>query len=440
MTRETRVAERQGKECRVLGAACRGHRPSSPCVAPWRLVLPVTLSVALGSCSGEARAGAEYTVRDSLGIEIVENISGSWTTETGWTLSREPAVDVGVLDGAPEYQLFRARDAQRLADGRIAVVNAGTNEIRLFDANGTYLKTVGRKGSGPGEFEGLGLLRLIPGDSLLAFDFALNRASVFDSEGNFGRSYSVVPSTGGGVGFAVDAFADGTLIIKAPQIFQGGFSEGLQRLDEDHYTISTSGEFLDSVGTFLGAEQYIETSRSGDNFSVFLSPRPFGRSTVLAARDEGFCFGSSDTYEIRCFASDGSLVQIIRRPLANRPVTAADVDDLKQQQLADTDDDNARRRIERLFSSVPIPETMPAYDGLEIDAGGNIWVREYSWADDAERHWTVFDASGRMLGDIALPPSFGIRQIGDDFVLGVWRDELDVEHVRLYHLVKPEGE
>jgi hypothetical protein len=27
--------------------------------------------------------------------------------------------------------------------------------------------------------------------------------------------------------------------------------------------------------------------------------------------------------------------------------------------------------------------------------------------------------------------------IGPDFVLGVWRDDLDVEHARLYELIKP---
>jgi hypothetical protein len=29
-----------------------------------------------------------------------------------------------------------------------------------------------------------------------------------------------------------------------------------------------------------------------------------------------------------------------------------------------------------------------------------------------------------------------VQQIGGDFVLGVWRDELDVEYVRLYQLIK----
>ncbi|MGD8727966.1 MAG: hypothetical protein PVH40_09990, partial [Gemmatimonadales bacterium] len=242
-----------------------------------------------------------------------------------------------------------------------------------------------------------------------------------------------------GYGFAVGAFSDGTLIIKSPLIFQSGFEEGLQRRDEDHYTISTDGEFLDDVGTFPGQESYIETARDGDNFMVAVRTPPFGRAPVFAAHGMQFCIGTSDAYDIRCFESDGTLTRIIRRGRGNRPVTAADVDGLKQQQLNTADDDNERRSIERLFSETPIPETMPAYDALEIDDAGNLWVREYSWADGVRREWTVFDAAGHMLGTVTTPANFGITQIGTDFLLGVWEDELEVEHVRAYELIKPVG-
>ncbi len=429
----------QSEMYRVQGAGCSGHRPPSPSIALHRLLLPAVLLVAVWGCSGEASAGAEYTVRDSLGIEIVENVSGSWTDDTRWRLASEPVVDIGVLEGAPEYQLFRARDVRRMASGRIVVANAGTNEIRFFDSDGIHLRTVGREGNGPGEFEGLGILRPYPGDSLLAYDFSLTRASVFDAEGEFGRSYRVIPPTEGGFGFAVDAFSNGTLIIKSPQIFQGGFSDGLQRRDEDHYTISVTGEFLDSVGVFPGPEQFIQTARDGDNFMVSVTTPPFGRTTVLVAHGMQFCFGSSDTYEIRCFQDDGTLVRIVRRVLPNRTVTPADVERLKQQELAEQEDDNSRRATERRFEEMPVAETMPAYDGLEIDAAGNMWIREYSWIEGAERRWTVFDSTGRMLGDVMLPPGFTVRQIGEDFLLGIWRDDLDVEHVRQYELIKPEG-
>jgi len=395
------------------------------------------LLLAAAACATDAGAGAEYTMVDSAGVTVVTNVSGSWTEATAWRVAAEPTVDIGVLEGEPEYQLFRARDALRLSDGRIVVANAGTNELRFFDAQGIHVRTVGRQGNGPGEFEGLGIVRPFPGDSLLAYDFNLTRASVFDSHGTFGRSYRVVPPTEGGFGFAVDALSDGTLIVRSPLMFQGGMSEGAQRRDEDYYTISAAGEFLDSVGTFPGGESFVETARDGNNFMVMLTQPPFGLTSVLAAHDMQVCFGSGDTYEVRCFLSDGTLTRIVRLDLPPRAVTPADVEGYKQQELAEAEDDNARRRLESRFGEMPVRGTMPPYDDIEIDAAGNFWVREYAWQSGIERRWTVFDQEGRMLGDVTTPADFRITQIGEDFMLGVWRDDLDVEHVRMYELIKP---
>jgi hypothetical protein len=398
------------------------------------LMLSVALA-AFAACGDSGSAGGGFIVRDSAGVSIAENAGdGEWGGRETWHVSKAPLVDIGVLEGAPEYQLFQVRSALRLADGRIVVANA--SELRFFDADGTYLRTAGQQGSGPGEFEGVGLLKHYPGDSLLAYDFQLTRASVFDNNGEFGRSYRVIPPTEGGFGFAVDVFADGTLIIKSPQLFQGGFSEGLQRRDEDHYTIATTGGFLDSVGTFPGPEQFIETARDGDNFMVSVTQPPFGRTTVLAAHGRQFCVGWSDVYEIQCHGADGTLERIIRRDLPNASVTSSALERYREQELADQEDDNARRDAQRRFSEMPVAETMPAYDDLQIDAAGHVWIRAYAWDDEAERRWAVFDPAGRLLGDVLLPPNFGVTQIGTDFVLGVWRDDLEVEHVRLYELIR----
>jgi hypothetical protein len=51
--------------------------------------------------------------------------------------------------------------------------------------------------------------------------------------------------------------------------------------------------------------------------------------------------------------------------------------------------------------------------------------------------WTVFDREHRMLGTVTTPPRFIVSWIGEDLVLGIWRDEFDVEYVRGYELIKP---
>lgn len=70
------------------------------------------------------------------------------------------------------------------------------------------------------------------------------------------------------------------------------------------------------------------------------------------------------------------------------------------------------------------------------DRVGNLWVAEYRVLDEPSR-WQIFDPSGRWLGELTLPDGGRITEIGDDYVLGVWRDEAEVETVRLYGLRKP---
>jgi hypothetical protein len=51
----------------------------------------------------------------------------------------------------------------------------------------------------------------------------------------------------------------------------------------------------------------------------------------------------------------------------------------------------------------------------------------------------VFDRDGRYLGTVETPAGFYVHQIGADFVLGRWLDELDVEYVSMHRLEKPAG-
>ena len=72
-----------------------------------------------------------------------------------------------------------------------------------------------------------------------------------------------------------------------------------------------------------------------------------------------------------------------------------------------------------------------------MDAKGNLWVQEYETRDESEPQWSVFDTEGVLQGTLSVPTGVTLTDIGDDYVLGHWRDDLDVEHVRMYALVKP---
>jgi hypothetical protein len=71
-----------------------------------------------------------------------------------------------------------------------------------------------------------------------------------------------------------------------------------------------------------------------------------------------------------------------------------------------------------------------------VDPEGNVWCRQYRFRYEADRTWAVFDADGRWLAPVEMPPGLHVRRFGPGWMLGVTRDELDVERVRIHRIVK----
>ena len=379
------------------------------------------LIAAVIACSGDA-PDTGVVVRDSSGITIVENTAPVWPEGHGWRVAQESSLTIGVLEGPEEYQLFRVRSAIRLDDGRIVVANGGSSELRFYDASGTLLTSVGGEGEGPGEFgRFMGAIWRAEGDSLVIYDYTNGmRLSVFDRNGTFGRAFRLeLPSTS--IPLA-DALIWGNTVVSRSGIYaDGGRADGLRRDSALYCTHDMDGTVFDTLGRFPGSELYAQSM--GEGTSVATS-RPFGRQPQSAATAEYWYFGSGDRYEIRAYGRSGALARLIRRDVANRPVSQAQMEDIRVRAPG------ARRDI-------PIPETMPAYGRMLGDADGNMWVQEYRVAGEPER-WAVLDPDGRFLGIVEMPAPGRVTEIGSDYVLGVWTDDMDVEQVRLYALSKNE--
>ncbi len=387
----------------------------------------VALALILAACAGGEGGGPAFTERDSAGVTIVENLRGSWSEDQSWRLSPEPIVDIGVLEGEDVYQLFQVGGATLLDDGRIVVANGGTGELRYYDGDGRFLKAVGRKGEGPGEFESMGSPILV-GDSIFVWDFRLRRMSVLDREGGFGRSFRVE----GALTVPAGTFSDGSFLFTAGLTFRPSEIAAVVRDTALYAHVGREGEVLDSIGRFPSIEFYM----LGTDQRAAATSLPFGRRTYAAVHGQTAYLGSSDSYEILRYAVDGRLEGIVRVGHEHSPVTQGDIEREKADRLGDADD-NWRRTLERMFAEMPIPSTMPAFDGLETDALGNLWVREAVRPGAPDAVWTVFDTGGRIRGTALTPADLSVVEIGTDYLLGTWRDELDVEHVQLYALIKP---
>lgn len=398
---------------------------------PLAYAIALALPLALTACGAGERA-ATPVVRDSAGITIVENAAPVWPEDGGWRVAAEPDVDIGVFEGEEAYQLYRVEDATRLSDGTIVVANRGTNELRYYDVDGRYLTSAGREGGGPGEFRFLSELYPWPGDTVVVGDGGQRRLSWFDAQGRFLRSVEVATPAG--------ILANGTLIHQQSVPLEGRPQNGYSRRPAYLVHTAVDGEVLDTLGQVPGTEIYLYVRSSSDDVvEVSLTWTPFGRRQYVAVAEDRVYAGAGDRYEIEVYRPGRGLARLIRRLTPNPPVDDAAIERLRQHRLAGVDDAEARRRIEQSLADVDFPETMPAYGPLQVDALGNLWVEMYHEYRDPQENssWSVFDPEGRWLGVVETPAGLEIQEIGADYILGVWRDELDVEHVRLYGLLKP---
>jgi hypothetical protein len=393
----------------------------------------LTLVLVLSACGPENGSNTAI-VSDSAGVQIVDNTEYLWPDGQGWRLSEQPLLDIGVLEGEPAYQLFEVVDSRRLSDGRIAIANSGSSEIRFFDADGKYLYSAGRKGGGPGEFESMLSMKLMQGDSLLVFDWRNQRASLLDADGNLTRATQFrFLGAMGGFPMIVAPFEDSSLLLGVRSFFgTGDIKSGLSRDEVVFVRADAEGELLDTLAVLPGGEMNVRTEGGG----VMLGDRPFGRWPSHDVYRDGFYYGSRDRYEIDHYSLDGRLLRSIRRAIPNMKVSAADIENYKRDHIEDAEDENQRQLAVRLLEGVEFPEEFPAYGEIIVDDVRNIWVAVYRKPDDEQPRWTVFDSNGQLLGVVWMPERFNVHQIGSNFVLGRWQDELDIEHVRLFELIK----
>ena len=395
-----------------------------------RITLVAVVAIQLTACgvASDAEQPLLSQARDSAGITIVENVRPAPGSRLGWRIGEAPTASIGTREGAAGEMLFGVRDATRLADGRIVVANAGTSELMIFATDGTYLETRGRQGEGPGEFNRYTpeTVSRWPGDSIAADNMFRRRVEIFDSQGNHGRSVTLAD----GYHSFLGVLPDGTILAKPSTVLSGGVfgaGEPLIRRDEDFGLLRPNGALGISLGAHPGEEWFSSPA------APMAMPHPFGRATASTIWGDLAVLAPTDRYELRAYASDGTLVRIVRRDHELRSPTQAELDAVLAEPYADLPE--ARRsRLLAEMEDMPLVEFFPAFEALESDPLGYLWVQEYRIPDRDENVWTVFDAEGRVQGFVETPPGLDVFEIGEDYVLGRTMDELGVERVQLWPL------
>lgn len=387
---------------------------SSPRPGGW--LLPLWLAILTAGCEREAAAGWRGSM-DELpgGAVLVRNPEqGAWGPGEAWKVSEDLRIGSVDEEGPALFGQVAAVEADPL--GRVWVLDRQAKELRVFNAAGAHVRTVGREGGGPGELKDPIGLAWAPDGNLWVADPANARFSVFDTAGRFVESH---PRRVAGYSLP----------------WRGGFGPD-GRLREIAGVMPVPGEPRSALLRFDAALQPVDTlllpAHRGDQFelrtasSMTAASVPFspGQAFALDPRG-GLWMGVTASYRLARLGPDGDTTRVVEREAPPVPVAAAERDEAIERMKWFTD------RGGRIDPG-RIPARKPAYQHVIVDGDGGLWVRPALPAGEAGAAYDVFDPEGRYLGRVRLPggmDAFPPPVIRGGALYGVVQDSLGVAYV-----------
>lgn len=372
-----------------------------------RLIL---LAAALSACGGERN--------EPRGLDVA--------------LDSVPYLSIGVEEGEEPYQLHRVFDAVVMPSGQVVVSNSGSQELRIFDSTGTFVRTLGRKGEGPMEFGEFSSQMIYARDGqLIVADEGAMRVHVIAADLTFQgtRRFTLYPDTprpflrgvAANGDWLVQAFANGGSIQGQPgQVLTANYQ--LLRYD-------SLGAMADTILQLPSRPRVVNEHEGSIHFPYI----PLSSEPVFTVDGDRLIVVSGNAPALEIHSLHGEL---LAQHVWNRPQqrTVEIWDEFKRRSAATMQGADSARYVALYEKPFPLPEFAPMYVGVKGDGTGRLWLERFRMPDETARSWDVISAEGEWLGTVTTPAGLSVLRIANGVLVGRARDSLGVERVQLFRL------
>lgn len=349
----------------------------------------------------------------------------------------DPEVLIGQVEGDEAYTFGDIRAVAVDDDGRVYIGDRIGATVRVYSAQGAFIKQVAGEGQGPGEIQGWPAdLTFGPEGALYVRDAA--RVSVF------------APS--GGEGIADDLVSEwrapgyGNLTYARSRVSADGsyyYPDGTYRIGEParfFYHIFRDGELTGDtleVPYYSGMEAqrsaFYRVGQGGGRMVPGLSHVPFAAVPRWDVTMEG-----------TVLSSDGNRAELLETGFGGDTVQVLAIEAPGPREVPPEERSDSLEALEARIDSLPVPidqvenlgpnvadrslpEVLPTTLSLGVGTDGRIWVERWPPEGSGEsRFYDVYDSAGTHQAWVELraplvagPPPF----FGRHHVVGVVRDE-----------------
>ncbi len=393
-------------------------------------ILCTLLTLAACGTGGGATALSQPEI-DTLpgGIMHVANTGPTaWRDTSGWRWEATSVIQP--VDRSPG----ELGDITSLAigdDGSVYALQRQPAVIKVFGPDGSYVRSIGREGDGPGELR-RGFLS-IHGDTLLIQDSGNSRLTIFRTDGTLLRTV-VSPCCFYWPPFITDS---------AGRAWVPGRSQDNRA---SWYRIGMDGHTVDTVPMppmdDLRAMKHwdITVTRGSDQIQMVM-PAPMQPGTLFSPRVDGAVVsGHTGRYRFAILRANTDTVRIFEAEAPAVPLTEAQRDTIFANATAERDE-AVHKALVASGHKDDIPHTWLPWTQMALDGEGYLWVSLPGSAGAVSR-LQVFDRDGYLLGDV--PPA---NSKMFDLAAGWGRDRIAVLDeaedgrpvIRAYRIIRQDG-
>jgi len=358
----------------------------------WLAVAPI-LAVAWG-CKGEqAWKGSVETVD---GVQVVRNPKTPMYPQGALELQEE--LTIGVAEGAEEYTFVSLRGIAVDDQGVIFALDQRKPRVDVFSGDGSHIRSIGRRGQGPGEFQTPFFIALAPAGELMVG--GMDKLSFFDHSGGFLRSQENTVQPIAFLKYLDNGDAVGTRMVMDEQ--------------KPRYEVVLCGSDIKTKAVLASSPMPDPSSK----YALFGSVTRWD----ISSGGEIICGSGEGEYRLNVFDAGGRLVRTVLKEYDPVPVTDLDIGrQMKQHGFQSRDE-------------VTFPRYLPPIWWIYADEDGRIFVS--TWQRDPDSGvalFNIFDPEGRYLCDYRIPGEPLVLRDGK--LYAIVQDEEGIQYIKRYRMI-----
>ena len=344
-------------------------------------------------------AGPKEVTKDG----VIHVMNPAEPMEKPVTIEMDEAWRIG---GEDDEEIFGViTDITSDGQGNFYLLDSQLSEIKVYSADGEYIRTIGREGEGPGEFRAGFNMFMVPGGNIGVLQAAPAKVVTLTPGGDPADDYPLPEVEGQGfrVLFAAQSAGENlALVYGLNQPSEGGFTQ------ENILSIVTGDKEtkLHSQSSTMQAANALISEKEWDSFRN-------GRWTA-ASDGRTFACPTFQEYKINVWDKDGKLERVIHREYPEHVRSAEEKEWLLDIYKGFT------RRIPIPDIKYEIEDTYNQISALNARDDGSLWVQTsrgaFGLKDGVVGTWDVFDPQGRFVKQVTLKGEGNPRDDGYFFV------------------------